>query len=88
MPAKFEFETYISDDGMPEHVLWCSLVEGDSKGKVIYFWANKPKQDEVLEIIKFALRCFDTYHASLSRSRHLAVFHSIEGLEPEPESNG
>jgi hypothetical protein len=91
MAAKFRFDTRFRLDsragyaGDPEYVLRCNLAEGEPRPRVIQLWNYKPTQDEVLDRIRFALRCFDLYHSSLSKPDYLAVFHSIEGMEPEPE---
>ena len=85
MPAKFRFASRTGYAGEPEHVLWCSLAECDGRSRVIQFWDYKPDKNEVEDRIKFALRCFDLYHSSLGKPDYLAEFHSIEGMEPEPE---
>ena len=87
MPAKFRFASLTGFSGEPEHVLWCSLAEDDAPGRVIQFWNHKPTQDEVLDRIKFALRCFDLYHTSLSKPYYRAEVHFIEGLDLEPEAD-
>jgi len=86
MPAKFRFSSRTGFSGEPEHVLWCSLADGETRPRVIQFWNHKPTQDEVLDRIKFALRCFDLYHTSLSKPYYLAEVHFIEGLDDEAEN--
>jgi len=86
VPAKFRFASRTGFSGEPEHVLWCSLADGETtRPRVIQFWDHKPDQDEVLDRIKFALRCFDLYHTSLSKPYYRAEVHFIEGLGPETD---
>jgi hypothetical protein len=85
MTAKFEFMYRTGYAGEPEYVLWCSLTEGKLKSRAYMIWDYKPDEDEILDQIQFALRCFDLYHSSMNKPDYLAEFYSIEGLNDKTE---
>jgi len=84
MPAKFRFDSRVTA-GKKEYILWCGLAEGRLNDWVIHVWKNKPKKEAIEQHILFALRCFELYHRSMEKPDYLAVFDSIEGLEPETD---